>query len=261
MRINWPVTLLLLLGLLFSACANLKTAPTQEEKRALAPTGKLRIAFLANTPIHATKDLKSGVAIDLGKELARRLGVPVEVMTYPTVVALFNSVKSGQWDIIFTGIAPDRTKIIDFSPAYAQIEMGFLVGKDAPIAAISDIDKPGVRIAVVERGAADVLLAPMMKHATLVRNPTVAGSVEMVKTGKADAFAALKTFLFPASEEVSGSRVLEGRVSVEDVAIAVPKGNAVGAAYVRKFVEEAKAAGLVSAAIERARVRGLNAAP
>lgn len=259
MRIHWLPTLLL--GLLFSACASLQTAPSQEEKRALAPAGKLRIAFLANTPFHATKDLKSGVAIDLGNELARRIGVPLEVVTYPTPVALFNSVPSGQWDIIFSGIVPDRAKIIDYSEPYAQDEMGFLVGKDAPIATISEIDKSGVRIAVVERGAADVLLTSTIRSATLVRNPTIAAAVEMVKTGKADAFAALKTYLFPASEQVSGSRVLEGRVSVEYIGIAVPKGNAVGAAYVRRFVQEAKASGFVKATIERAGVRGLNAAP
>lgn len=259
MRTHWLPTLLF--GLLLSACSTLHTAPTREEKVALAPTGKLRAAFLVNTPIHATKDLKSGVAIDLGNELARRIGVPFEVMTYPTVVALFNSVPSGQWDIIFTGIVPDRAKIIDYSEPYAQDEMGFLVGKDAPIATISEIDKSGVRIAVVERGAADVLLTSTIRSATLVRNPTIAAAVEMVKTGKADAFAALKTYLFPASEQVSGSRVLEGRVSVEYIGIGVPKGNAAGVAYVRKFVEEAKATGLVKATIERAGVRGLNAAP
>ncbi|OGP29445.1 MAG: hypothetical protein A2038_07525 [Deltaproteobacteria bacterium GWA2_57_13] len=259
MRTHWLPALLF--GLLLSACSTFHTAPTGEERMALAPTGKLRAAFLANTSIHATRDLKSGVAIDLGNELARRIGVPLEVVTYPTVAALFNSVPSGQWDIIFTGIAPDRAKIIDFSEPYAQIEMGFLVGKDAPIATTSEIDKSGVRIAVVERGAADVLLTPTIRNATLVRNPTVAGAVDMVKTGKADAFVALKTFLFPASEQVPGSRVLDGRVSVEGVGIGVPKGNAVGVAYVRKFVDEAKASGFVKATIERAGVRGLNAAP
>lgn len=259
MRTHWLPTLLI--GLLLSACSTLHTAPTREEKVALAPTGKLRAAFLANSPIHATKDLKSGVAIDLGNELARRIGVPFEVVTYPSVVGLFNSVPSGQWDIIFTGIIAENRAILDYSEPYAQIELGFLVGKDAPIATIADTDKSGVRIAVVERGAADVLLTRTIRNATLVRTPTVGAAVEMVKTGKADAFVALKTFLFPASEQVPGSRVFDGRVSLENIGIAVPKGNVVGAAYVRKFVEEAKATGLVKAAIERAGVRGLNAAP
>ena len=259
MRTHWFPTLLF--GLLLWACSTLHTAPTREEKVALAPTGKLRAAFLVNTSIHATKDLKSGVAIDLGNELARRIGVPLEVLTYPTVVALFNSVPSGQWDIIFSGIIANRATILDYSEPYAQIELGFLVGKDAPVATISDADKSGVRIAVVERGAADILLTPTIKNATLVRTPTVGAAVEMVKTGKADAFVALKTFLFPASEQIPGSRVLDGRVSLDNIGVAVPKGNAVGAAYVRRFVQEAKASGFVKASIEHAGVRGLNPAP
>ena len=100
MRAHWLPTLLF--GLLLSACSTLHTppTPTREEKVALAPTGKLRAAFLANSPIHATNDLKSGVAIDLGNELARRIGVPFEVVTYPSVAELFNSIPSGQWDIM-----------------------------------------------------------------------------------------------------------------------------------------------------------------
>src|SRR5438132_1773827 len=134
MRAHWLPTLLF--GLLLSACSTLHTppTPTREEKVALAPTGKLRAAFLANSPIHATNDLKSGVAIDLGNELARRIGVPFEVVTYPSVAELFNSIPSGQWDIIFTGIIAKNRAILDYSDPYAQIELGFLVGKAAPIA-------------------------------------------------------------------------------------------------------------------------------
>lgn len=259
MRTHWLPALLF--GLLLSACSSFHTAPTAEERMALAPTGKLRAAFLANSPFYATNDLKSGVAIDMGNELARRIGVPFEVVTYPSVVGLFNSVPSGRWDIIFTGIVPERTAIIEYSEPYAQIELGFLVGKEAPIATISDTDRAGVRIAVVERGAADVLLTPTTRNAMLIRTPTVGAAVDMVKTGKADAFVALKTFLFPASEQVPGSRVLDGRVSLENLGIAAPKGNAVGAAYLRRFVQEAKASGFVKATIDRAGVRGLNAAP
>lgn len=254
-----------LLLALFLFVAALSVAFSQDEKQALAPTGKLRGAFLANQPIHATKDAGSGelkgVAIDLGKELARRLGVPFEPITYATAVELVGSAPSGQWDVIFLGVVPERAKTVDFSAPYAQIEMGYLVSKDAPISTIADIDKPGVRIAVLEKGASDVLLSTTLKQATLLRNPTIADAVEMMRSGQADALAAIKTFLFPASDRVPGSRVLDGRVAVEDIGIGVPKGQKVSADYVRKFVDEAKTTGLVKAVIERGGVRGLIAAP
>jgi polar amino acid transport system substrate-binding protein len=196
-----------------------------------------------------------GVAIDLGRELARRIGVQFEVVSYPTVVALIDSAKSGQWDITFIGINPDRAKYIDFSATYAEVEMGCLVPKGSPISTISDVDRPGTRIAVQEKGGADVRLTTTLKNARLVRGSTIADGVEMLRSGKADALAAVKTFLFPASDNVPGSRVLEGRITVTEIGIGVPKGHDISALYARKFVENAKSEGLVKAAIERAGLR------
>jgi polar amino acid transport system substrate-binding protein len=242
------------LALLLSGCAGIQTAPTQEERQALAPTGKLRAALLANSPTHAA-------AIDLGRELARRIGVPFEAVTYPGDKALVDSVKSGQWDIIFSGVSPERAQDLDFSAPYAVIETGYLVASGSSISTMSEVDRPGVRIALQEKGAADRLLTPAIKVATLIRVPTIADALEMLRSGRADVVPANKTNLFPASERLPGSRILEGRIGVSEQGIGVPKGRGPGAAYVRKFVEQAKSEGFVKAAIERAGVRGLVAAP
>lgn len=69
-------------------------------------------------------------------------------------------------------------------------------------------------------------------------------------------FAANKANLFELSDKMPGSRVLEGRVGVDEVAIALPKGREGGMAYLRKCVEEARSEGLVTAAIQRAGLRG-----
>jgi polar amino acid transport system substrate-binding protein len=264
MRITNEWVLASVLGLLLSGCAGVP-APSQEVKQALAPTGKLRAGLLSNNPVHATKDPNSGelkgVAIDLGNELARRLGVPLEVVTYRTAAEIVNSAPSGQWDIVFLGIIPERAKTVDFSAPYAQIEMGYLVPAGSSMSTVSEVDRPGIRIAVQEKGAADVLLTPTIRNATLVRGSTFADGVEMLRSGKADAVAGIKTFLLPASDRLSGSRVLEGRISVEEIGIGVPKGRDLSTAYVRKFVDEAKSTGLVKAALERAKVRGLLPAP
>jgi polar amino acid transport system substrate-binding protein len=255
---------LLALGVLLSGCASIDTVPTTEEKLALASSGKLRAAMVITNPVHVTKDPSSGelkgVAIDLGKEMARRLGVPFEVVGYSGGADLVASAKSGQWDIVFIGV-PVGQRDMDLSAPYVQIEMGYLVPKDSPISKISEIDSRGIRIAMQEKGGADTLLTPTIKEATLVRRPTIADAVEAVRSGNADAMAAIKTYLIPTSERLPGSRVLEGGFAVEQTGIGVPKGNPVGAAYVRRFVEEVKAQGLVKAAIERAGVPGLDAAP
>ena len=70
-----------------------------------------------------------------------------------------------------------------------------------------------------------------------------------LRSGKADVFAANKANLFGLSDKMPGSRVLDGRIGVDDVAIALPKGRETGMAYVRKYIEDAKAEGLIKAAI------------
>jgi polar amino acid transport system substrate-binding protein len=263
MRVGWIVAAAV--SILLTGCATTQSSPTQEERLALTPTGKLRVAFLANQPIHATKDPATGemkgVTIELSRELARRLDVPFEPVIYPTAVGMLSSAQSGQWDIIFTGIVPSRMKDMDFSAPYLQIEMSFLVRGDSPMSKAVDVDRAGVRIAVLQRGSSDELLTSTLKAATLIRNPTVADAVELLRMGRADAVAALKTFLYPASDKVPGSRVVEGGFGFEVIGIGVPKGRELSAQYVRRFVDDVKASGLVKAAVERAAQRGLLAAP
>jgi polar amino acid transport system substrate-binding protein len=188
--------------------------------------------------------------------MARRLGVPFEVVGYSSATPLIGSANSGQWDIVFIGVP-----LGEMSAPYVQVDLGYLVPKDSPISKISEIDSRGIRIAVQEKGGADTLLTPTIKEATLVRRPTIADVVEAVRSGNADAMAGIKTYLIPTSERLPGSRVLEGRIGVEQNSIGVPKGHHVGAAYVRRFVDAAKSEGLVKAAIERAGIRGLDPAP
>jgi polar amino acid transport system substrate-binding protein len=251
---------ILALGMLLGGCTSIAFAPTTEEKLALAPTGKLRAAMVITNPMHATKDPSSGelkgVAIDLGKEMAQRLGVPFEVVGYSGVTALIGSAKSGQWDIAFIGVP-----IGEMSAPYVQSDFCYLVPKYSPISNISENDRRGIRIAVQEKAGADTLLTPTIKEATLVRLPTIAEAVDAVRSGNADAMAGIRTYLIPTLEQLPGSRVLEGRFAVGQNSIGVPQGHHVAAAYLRRFVDAAKSEGLVKAAIERAGIRGLDPAP
>jgi polar amino acid transport system substrate-binding protein len=234
-------------------------------RQALVPTGKLRVAFLSGV-LYATKDPATGelkgVAVDLGKELARRVGVPFEPVLYPNPAAIIPGAKSGEWDIALMGINAERAAAMDFSAPYMEVEQGYLVRAGVPIATASDVDKAGIRIAVIEKTGADLYLSSAVKNATLVRTKTVGEFDALLESGKADVIAATKTFLLDAAARHPGSRVLDGRFLVEPIGMGVPKGrNSLAAAYVGKFVEEAKATGLVKSAIERAGLRGVVAAP
>ena len=71
----------------------------------------------------------------------------------------------------------------------------------------------------------------------------------------------IKPILFEMSNQLPGSRVLDGRPGIDPHAMAMPKGRDLGVAYARRFIEDAKGEGLVKAAIERAGLRGVVVAP
>jgi len=203
-----------------------------------------------------------GVGHDLGKELAARLGVPFEPVLYPAVGPFLDGAKAGAWDVAFVGVNPERGKFLDFTGNHLEIDFGYLVLSGSSISAIGDVDQPGVRVAVVERGSPDVFLTRALKRAAVVRATGLAGAVELVKSGKVDVLAAVKPNLYELSARWPGSRMLEGRPGSEEQAMAMPKGRgALAAAYARKSIEDAKAGGLVKAAIDRAGLRGAVVAP
>lgn len=256
----------LLVAMLFVAgCAGMKPGPSPETKQALAPTGKLRVA-LVTVQIFASKDAASGVlkgvGVDLGRELAQRLGVPFEPVVYGGFPAMIAGAKANEWDIGFAGINAERAAAMDFSTPFMEVEIGYLARAGAPVNEMADVDKAGIRVGVLERGPSDVHLSAAIKNATLVRVKTAADLYAMVGQGKADVISTGKTGLFSIAEKEAGSKVLDGRILVDHSAIGIPKGRgAPAAAYVDRFVESAKAEGFVKAAIEKAALRGVVVAP
>lgn len=253
-------------GLFIGGCVGMQSGVSSGTKAALAPTGKLRVAFLSTAPIYSTKDPATGelkgVAVDLGRELSRRVGVPFEPVGYAAVPALIGGAKAGEWDVALMGINAERATAMDFSAAYMEVEQGYLVHAGVPIATASDVDKGGIRIGVLEKAGADIYLSRTLKNAVLVRTTSAAELYALFGAGKADVIAATKTALFAEAEKQPGSRVLDGRILVEPIGMGVPKGrDSAAAAYVGKFVEAAKAEGRVKSAIERAGLRGVVVAP
>src|SRR5260221_8393543 len=82
---------------LLAACSTAPTAPAAAIAD-LAPTGKLRAAINFGNPILATRDAATGeprgVSVDLSHELAKRLRVPVELVTYDAAGKVVEGVKS-----------------------------------------------------------------------------------------------------------------------------------------------------------------------
>jgi len=201
-----------------------------------------------------------GIAPDLGRELARRTGLTLEFVKFDGAGKLFDAVKSAACDVGFLGAEPQRANEVEFSPAYLEIPVTFLVPAGSPIKTLADVDREGVRVAVSERSAYDLYLTRTLKKAQLVRVPGIPASYDAFIGQKLQALAGLKPKLVEEAERTPGSRVLDGQVTGVQQAIGAPKGREAAAKYLREFAEEVKRSGFVARAIERHGVRGVKVA-
>ena len=231
----------------------------------LAPTGKLRVGinlgnFLLTATDPATGEFR-GIAVDLGRELGRRLGVPVEIVGYPSPGELADAAKTGVWDVGFLGAEPQRANEIDFTAAYVEIEATYLVPPGSPLRTIADVDRDGIRIAISGKSAYDLYLTRSLRHAQLIREQGADNAFKRFVADKLEALAGLRPRLVTDHENLPGSRILDGRFTAVQQAAGTPKGRAAGARYLREFIEDIKATGLVARAIAKHSVRGLTVAP
>jgi polar amino acid transport system substrate-binding protein len=257
-----PRLILAAIAIGVAACASLSGTVDPKVRESLAPTGKLRLAFISPAFVYSVKDPATGefkgLAPDIGKDVAQRVGAPLELVTYGNPPAMVEAGKANQWDIVMMGISAERAAVIDFSSPFIIAQSGYLVRKDFPAATMADVDRPGVRIGVFAKSSVDNQLTGLIKQATLVRAPSVSALYTMLASGKADVIAAAKTGLYSEAAKNPGSRVLDGSFLDEPIAMGVPKGrDARAAAFVNRYVEEAKADGRIQAAVDRAGLRGV----
>jgi polar amino acid transport system substrate-binding protein len=231
----------------------------------LAPTGALRAEInLSNFLLVSGRNAAGepeGVAPDLARAIAERLGVPVAYVTFPRPGELADAAGKGVWDIGLIAAEPARAETIAFSPAYAEIEATYLVPAGSPLGTLEEVDSPGVRIAVAARSAYDLWLSRHLKHAELVRSASLDASYENFVADRLDALAGLRSRLLQDAEKLPGARILDGRFTAVQQAVGTAKSNAAGAPFLHDFVEDAKASGLVARLIERHRIVGLSVAP
>jgi polar amino acid transport system substrate-binding protein len=231
----------------------------------LAPTGRLRVGINYGNLVLATRDPAGGdlrgVAVDLARELGTRTGLPIELVGYESAGKMVDAQQAGGWDIAFLAIDPGRAEQISFTAPYVEIEGTYLVPAGSPLRAIADVDREGVRVGVSSKSAYDLFLSRSLRHAELVRAPNPNGAFELIVDGKVDVVAGVKQHLLANTGKLAGSRVLDGRFMAIQQALGIPKGREAGALYLREFIEDVKASGLVAQAIEKAGISGVSVAP
>jgi polar amino acid transport system substrate-binding protein len=231
----------------------------------LAPTGTLRAGinlgnFLLVTGKSPSGD-PEGVAPDMARAIAERLGVKLKLVPFKTPGELADAAVSDVWDIGLIGAEPARAEKIAFSAAYVEIEATYLVPAGSALRTIAEVDRPGIRIAVSARSAYDLWLVRNIRQAQLVHADGIDASFNLFVNDKLEALAGLRPRLLTDVQKLPGARILDGQFTAVQQAVGTPKTKAVAAAFLRDFVEEAKASGFVAGLIARHHVAGLSVAP
>ena len=258
---------LLLCIAVLSGCASHLERPSPAALNELAPTGKLRFGVVAapeQTSFFVVKDADGkprGVTVDLGRALARQLGTPIEFLVAPNSGEVTDALSSGAIDAAFMPVDDERRKIVEFGPVYAVGENTYLVRAGSDIRTIADVDRPGIRVIGIAGTTTIRTSGRLLKNTTITAVRSVDQALEMIGSGKADAFALTRDSLQPLAARVPGSRILDGAFHQIGIAIAVPKNRPNALAYVTKFLEDAKASGIVRRAFDEAGLKEIPVAP
>src|SRR3954465_2125666 len=92
-------------------------------KDEIAPTGKRRVAIAISPAGGAFWSTKTeagyaGVPVDLGKEMAAQLGVPVEYVVHQNSGQITDAAAKGTWDVTWLPKDPERESRMMFGPVY-----------------------------------------------------------------------------------------------------------------------------------------------
>jgi polar amino acid transport system substrate-binding protein len=230
------------------------------------PTGTLRASLNLGNPVLAhsrtSPDKPAGVSIDLARQFAKELGVDVSFIEFDTAAKSVAALTEQRADLGFMAIDPLRATGIHFTPAYVQIEGGYLVVDESPILANDEVDRPGTRIVVGAGSAYELYLSRTLQHAELVKVATSEGVVDAMLEKSLQVAAGVKQQLQADARRVAGVRLLAGRFMVIHQAMAMPKGRSTAAtAMLDDFVARMKSSGFVADALARHGIEGAAVAP
>ncbi|WP_424139162.1 ABC transporter substrate-binding protein [Roseomonas chloroacetimidivorans] len=232
---------------------NTPTDPTQDLLAQFAPTGKLRFAINHGNPVLAQVSGAGelgGASVAVARELAARLEVRFELVPFDAAGKAFKALSTGECDVGFLAIDPERGTQIDYTAAYVLIEGAYLVRSDSPYTLAEQVDQPGVRIASSPNTAYDLHLRRELKHASLVHAPRSPEAMELFLRGDTDAVAGIRQPLAAVAQAHPGLRVTQGSFMAIRQAMAMPNGREHAMSFLRGFVEDVKASGLVRQALD-----------
>jgi polar amino acid transport system substrate-binding protein len=182
----------------------------------------------------------------------------------PGVPAVIEAVRNGSADIGFLAYDASRATQVAYTQAYILGHNSYIVRQDSPIRALADVDRAGTRIGVRERVAVALFLERSLENTGLISLPlstTEQDAAGMLVRGELDAYAANTERLAMAAASEPRIRIVEGSLMDAEQSIVVTLGNAAGLAWLDRFIDDARDAGLLQSSVERHGLAGVDVAP
>jgi len=239
-------------------------ARAEDLKGEIAPTGKLRVGIGISAAGGAFWSNKtesggySGVPVDLGREMAELLGVPVDYVAYPNSGKITDAASSGAWDVTFLPQDPERETKMSFGPIYEVADATYIIKAGSPITNFATLDQPGIKVAAVNNTTTMRGAQAHLKNARVTGYQTFDEIFDLLKNGEVDAFALSRDQLNKLATKIPGTKVLDETFKKTVRAVAVPLNHPQSLAFVTKFMTDARTNGILRKAYDN---NGLKDAP
>jgi polar amino acid transport system substrate-binding protein len=246
----------LLAGLVLGAMMMTMPANADALKDEIAPTGKLRVAIAISPAGGAFWSTKTesggyaGVPVELGKEMAAQLGVPVEYVVHNNSGQITDAASKGTWDVTFLPKDPEREARMSFGPLYEVAEATYIVKPGSTVTNFATLDQPGIKVAAVNNTTTMRGAIVHLKNAKVTGYQTYDEIAGLLKAGEIDAFALSRDQLNAMSKKIPGTRVLDETFKQTVTAVAVPLNHPLAHAFAAKFLSEAISNGTLRKAFD-----------
>src|SRR6266699_7014394 len=243
----------LILGVSMIAAVPASADPLKDE---IAPTGRLRVAIAispAGGAFWSTKNEAggyAGVPVDLGKEMAAQLGVPVEFVVHQNSGQIVDAVSTGAWDVSFLPKDPEREARMSFGPIYEVADATYIVKAGSSATDFQTLDRAGAKVAAVNNTTTMRGAIAHLKNAEVTGYQTYDEIVGLLKSGEVDAFALSRDQLNAMAKKIPGTRVLDETFKQTMTSVAVPLNHPLALAFATKFMTEAPSNGVLRKAYD-----------
>ena len=237
-------------GLFLGIVMTTSFASADALKDEIAPTGKLRVAIAISPAGGAfwstkTENGYAGVPVDLGKQMAAQLGVPVEYVAYNNSGKITDTANTGAWDVTFVPKDPEREGRMSFGPTYDLDDATYIVKAGSNVKDFATLDQPGVKVAAVNNTTTMRGAIAHLKNAKVTGYQTYDEIFNLLKNGEIDAFALSRDQLNAMAKKIPGTRVLDETFKQTVRAVAVPPSHPQALAFVVKFMTDAIGNGML----------------